>query len=489
VGAEMLAVLAVCALCIILSIHKKNVLLSIQVITLVALGALSIIQTVTTQKAFTAYTKIAGASGESASEDAGNVFEFSQSGRNVVLFMLDKAMSFFLPTILEEKPELKTIFSGFTYYPNCVSLGGLTLFGVPPLFGGYEYAPDKIGGNSGVPLVEKHNQALLVLPRIFMENGYQVTVTDQSWANYNYKADLSIYDAYPQIRTEKLVGKETGFWLKTHPEAQVIDSASFLKDNLLRFSFLRIAPPALRFFIYDDGKWLAKIETRWGALPLLTLDEYVALAVLPAITTVVPEEKNTFTIIVNDLTHEAAFFEAPDYTPQATVRNRGPSRFADDEDYHVNMAALLLLADYFMFLKEAQAYDNTRVIIVADHGWNMGLEVSDNITLPNGERVESYNPLLLVKDFDGQGALQTDSRFMTNADTPLLATDNLIADAVNPWTGKKLQAEKQDGVTITTSGLWSPDLHSKYAFNITPDQWLHVHDNIFDPENWEHVNK
>jgi hypothetical protein len=33
--------------------------------------------------------------------------------------------------------------------------------------------------------------------------------------------------------------------------------------------------------------------------------------------------------------------------------------------------------------------------------------------------------------------------------------------------------------------LWSPDLHSKYAFRIARGQWLHVRDNIFDAKNWE----
>jgi arylsulfatase A-like enzyme len=72
-----------------------------------------------------------------------------------------------------------------------------------------------------------------------------------------------------------------------------------------------------------------------------------------------------------------------------------------------------------VLLKENNAYDNTRIIIVSDHGGNIS-NISNNITLPNGTPLASYTALLMVKDFDAQGRLKTDNTFMTNADMPSL---------------------------------------------------------------------
>jgi hypothetical protein len=101
--------------------------------------------------------------------------------------------------------------------------------------------------------------------------------------------------------------------------------------------------------------------------------------------------------------------------------------------------------------------------------------------------VVSYNPLLLVKDFYEEGPFHSSDEFMTNADTPFLAVNNLIKDARNPWTGKLIQTEKENGVTIAPSVPWSPDLNSKYEFKTS--EYLYVRKNIFDPNNWSAVSK
>jgi hypothetical protein len=93
----------------------------------------------------------------------------------------------------------------------------------------------------------------------------------------------------------------------------------------------------------------------------------------------------------------------------------------------------------------------------------------------------------LVKDFNASGDLVTDNTFMTNADVPLLASQDIISNPINPFTRVPLQGKKENGVIITTSLLWNPPSHGKYTFKIDKDEWLRVHDNIFDPSSWEKV--
>ncbi|MDR0876870.1 MAG: YidC/Oxa1 family membrane protein insertase [Treponema sp.] len=127
-------------------------------------------------------------------------------------------------------------------------------------------------------------------------------------------------------------------------------------------------------------------------------------------------------------------------------------------------------------------YDNTRIIIVSDHGTGIPRDaVPDAETLlaiPSGGR-EQYQPVLLVKDFAAHGELQTDMSFMTNADVSVLALNGIIDNPVNPFTGKAVTNElKKDGVFITTNSISMPLRHSKNVFAIQDNQWLRVHDNI-----------
>jgi YidC/Oxa1 family membrane protein insertase len=488
---NIIVLAAVVCLCVFLLLSRQRILFySLQLIVVLALLGFSVINSV---KTGIDYSKIAKtARSEIHSDILQPVYSFSKTGKNVLVIMLDRAINAFVPYIFDEKPELESAFSGFTRYPNCVSFGKFTIFGAPALFGGYEYTPLEIQRRAGETLMDKHNEALTVLPRLFADEGFSVTVTDPSWANYSWKPDLGIYDKYPAIHAENVIGRYSSLWFEKHPEAQVRSVSEILKMNLIRFSFFKIAPLVFRTFIFDRGKWLQASELIndvnevSGELTLSVINEYSSLDFLSQITDT-DGEKNSFILLTNQLTHEAAFFEAPDYTPRRNVTNMGEGPFAGESHYHADMAAFLLLGKWFNYLKENQVYDNTRIIIVSDHGWNLKSDFPGNIILPGGDSVQTYNALLMMKDFGSTGDVKTDAAFMTNADTPLLAVKDLFSNPVNPFTNKRLGPEKDAGATITTSGKLHPTDHRKYTFKIDNDVWLHVHDDIFNSDNWEKV--
>jgi hypothetical protein len=78
---------------------------------------------------------------------------------------------------------------------------------------------------------------------------------------------------------------------------------------------------------------------------------------------------------------------------------------------------------------------------------------------------------------------------MTNADALFFALQGIVKDPVNPFTNQILRTRKAAGVDIVTVDALNSYKHFKYKYNIDKDQWLHVHDNIFDPLNWEKVEK
>jgi YidC/Oxa1 family membrane protein insertase len=420
----------------------------------------------------------------------GGWYTFSETGKNVLIIMLDRGISGYVPFIFDEKPELYDTFSGFTWYPNTVTLGGFTITGTPPLYGGYEYAPLEMQKRNREPLAEKHNEALLTLPRLFSENDWETRVMDPPWANHSWVPDISIYAPYPNIKASNIIGeKTTSLWEKngdgTKNNYPAIDISRELHQKMLRFSLFKCAPAFMRFFLYDNGHWLLSDLENASQLPRTLINEYAALGILPEITRITKENKNTFTIMSSCLTHEPGFLQFPDYTLAEHVTDKGQGQFSDESHYHVNMAAFLLLQKWFRFLQENNAYDNTRIVIVSDHGSRVN--VPNNMTLPDGKPLAVYTALLMVKDFGAQGGLKTDNTFMTNADTPSLAVSELIKNPINPFSGKLIAPAKENGVTITASPFWLPKQHFRNTFKADKDGWMFVKDDIFKKENWKIV--
>jgi YidC/Oxa1 family membrane protein insertase len=417
------------------------------------------------------------------------VYSFSKTGKNVLIIMLDRAIAGFIPEIFEEKPELKKDFSGFTWYKNTVSYGGHTLFGAPALFGAYEYTPENMQRRQKEKLKQKHNEALLVLPKIFLDNGYHVTVTDPPYANYSWIPDLRIFEKYPEITRCNEIGFYTEKWLESKEGINnpVTTHSDILETNLIKFSFFRLAPQFMRKYLYNDGNWLgAKQEVN---IITGTSNNYIALDMLPDLTKLTNDSINTCNILTNDLTHNPAFLQAPDYTLADKVTNFGNGKYSNENHYHVNIAAFLLLGKYFQFLKDNGVYDNTRIIIASDHGFPANENVKkrnlpDKILLPNGDYLVSYAALLMEKDFSSDGVLKVNDTFMTNADVPSMALSNLVSNPVNPFTNNPIKMPNPKIAKITTSHLLMPIQHRTNKFRIKNNEWLTVKDNIFDPNNW-----
>lgn len=141
-------------------------------------------------------------------------------------------------------------------------------------------------------------------------------------------------------------------------------------------------------------------------------------------------------------------------------------------------------------LREQGVYDNTRIVLVADHGF--GLNQIDGFDLDEtaynegiDQRLgdaEFYYPLLMAKDF-GSSEFSTSDEFMTNADVPSIATKDLFESPVNPFTGKEISDREKtahDQQIIATDRIDIPDGNT-----FPSSRWYAVRDSIWDKENWE----
>lgn len=423
----------------------------------------------------------------------------SRTGKNVVVMMLDRAIGGYVPYIFDEKPELKDSFRGFVYYPNTVSYGLKTNYGTPGLFGGYEYTPYEMNKRSNELLKDKHNEALKVMPVMFMNEGYQVTVCDPPYANYQDIPDLSIYDEYPEIRKYNLNGKYTNklrYGITGDPELRQ-------KHNILFYALFRTAPLFMRDIIYDDGRYFSASIGANAGYSLTMLNAYSVLWNLNDITEIYESDRGSFLMFQNTTPHNPTPLNPPDYAVDGSSVNRAKihkdlvyegrvMKLGEQRQwnhYCINVATYKALAKWLDYLKEEGVYDNTRIILVADHGYYIA-QFPDLIH-PSGLDVESFNPLLMVKDFNSSVEFSSDNTFMTNADVATLATKGTVKDPKNPFTGVPIDDSlKQNGpVIVTDSYNWMVSENNGTTFDLKKGKWWLVHDSIFDMNNWTVMNE
>ncbi|MDR2181518.1 MAG: YidC/Oxa1 family membrane protein insertase, partial [Treponema sp.] len=297
------------------------------------------------------------------------VFSLSRDKRNLVVFMIDGAVNGYVRPIFAEHPFLPEQFDGFTLYPNTVSFGTHTIFGAPPLWGGYEYTPAEMNRRDTVPLVNKHNEALLLLPRILSGAGFEVTVTDPSWANYSYIADTTIYQGYDGVTAFNTIKRYSNIWYEKNHFGGSNMIAPKIMRNAIWFSFLKIAPPPARQILYDDG-WY------WGTGDIGSsfsdfINNYAVLDFLPELTRYDSPRPQAL-LLTNELTHESAFLQLPGYVPAEKPGDKGGGPYSASANYHSNSAFLLRFGEWLDALRENGVYDNTRIIIAADHGSGVG---------------------------------------------------------------------------------------------------------------------
>ena len=469
----------------------------------IALSGMSVVNMVKTQKSVENLSQQAETSADVPS------FSLSKNGKNVIVIMLDRAMGEYVPYIFNEKPELKEQFDGFTYYDNTISYGVATNFGTPALFGGYEYTPVELNKRAEELLKDKHNEALKVMPVLFAQNGYDVTVIDPPYANYQWIPDLSVYDQYPEIQTYLSKGKFSSVEQK---QAMIGQN----KRNFFCFSLMKTLPVCAQTLIYDNGGYhrvsselvyssqIAHNASQSTGIDAGFMDAYNVLTSMSSITKVTEGNTNTFQMMSNDTTHMFTLLQAGDYTPALQVDNtrydaEHADRFTLDgkklkvesafqmAHYHVNMASMLRLGEWFDYLREQGVYDNTKIILVSDHGYPHGQTEELFMELPNRHvDVSGYFPLLMVKDFDAEG-FTTSHTFMTNADVPNLAVKDLIANPVNPFTNKPItDAEKTAHDQFITMSYTS-DVNVNNGTTFEASAWLSVKDDIWNKDNWTFI--
>lgn len=436
-------------------------------------------------------------------------FQFSKTGKNVVVLMLDRAPGVYIPYLFNESPVLKEQFAGFTYYSNTISFGGYTNFGTPALMGGYEYTPVELNKRNEESLASKHNEAVKLMPVLFSEKGYDVTVCDPAYANYQWIPDLTVFDEYPDIKSYITKGAFSS-------PGQKEEAIKNNQRNFFCFSIMKSMPLFAQSTIYSGGTYNQvsiassvnySTQTRQGnsvaeGISKAFMDCYNVLANISNITRITEDKTNTFLFMSNDTTHEPTLLKEPEYVPMEYIDNTkydaenterftvGGSTLNMTEQkqvvhYQTNMAAMMQLGKWFDYLRENDVYDNTKIIIVSDHGEPLSHldELVFGSEAETHKNVEFYYPLLMVKDF-GSKEFSVSNEFMTNADVPTLATKDLIQNPINPFTGNAINSHEKAAHDqfVIISNKWDVMTNNGNCF--LPAKWASVKEDLWKKENW-----
>lgn len=407
------------------------------------------------------------------------IYHLSNTRNNVIVIFLDRAINSFFPKIIEQNPELKESFSGFTYFPNTLSFGNHTVIASPAMCGGYEYTPENLNLRIQDTLKKKHNEALMVMPRLFYEAGFKIAVSNSPVPNYSTDYTGLPYSEFPEMKIYDTYGKYSAKFLE---ENKISDyTTPFYREKncykqIRNFSVLEgLFPPVRSLFYKVNIEYSKRIEYFfWDTLSSLHyLSEQSDFS----------SDSPTFTFIGNDLTHEP-------YILRDNYSLYNKSSTYEDEHYFVNRLAMKKIAAFLDFLKKNKAYDNTRIIIVSDHGFPLELEGAENFI--DRKRPFTYNPLLLFKDFNAAGEIITDKSLMTNADTLFLAKQDLKVSNVNPYTGKEFIQEKDAPIRVHEVIKSENDaslLKNKRIFTLRNNLTWIVSGEVLNGRNWTNGSK
>ena len=487
---NLAAVVLILLACIFLHRFKK-VLSIVYIAAIMAILTISVININKIQNVYSSVTDNVAA----FQQEEGPKIQLTADGKNVMIIMIDKGISGFVPYIFNEYPEIAQQFDGFVYYPNTASFGQNTLKTSSALYGGYEYTPDRMDARD-TSLSADHDEALRVLPVLFSEQGGSVTLMDLPFAGWSWNSDYSVFSDIDNCSCYHVKD-----YFNSETESNV-NNETRRNRNLFMYSIFKCSPLFMQEFIYDNGDYLSVLVDSYNKYDLM--ENYRVLENLEGMTQINNDYPVTLLMFDNETAHDFTNIAGGDpYSPyefeEGYYISDGTKEIyiwdpVQAASYECLVAAMRGLGEYMDYLREIGVYDNTRIIIVSDHGNAMYLFdglVSDDY----GFTAEWYNAMLLVKDFDATG-YSTDYTFMTNADVPVIALEGIVDDPVNPATGVPINSDMKNGKIYVSyasdydENLWNPESNPGSSFYYGPDnKWYELTGpDIFDLDNWVQID-
>jgi hypothetical protein len=407
--------------------------------------------------------------------------KYSRNGKNIIIIFVDAFPGSLLGQVAKDIPGFSETMSGFVWYPNTLSVGSHTAWSVPAMYGGMRYRVENW------PALGRPNI------RTLLKNAY-----DESFEKILAKGfDLAVSDVahYPHdcapLRKRGIHCFESERSDVTREAAEELysmvnpDSWEDQTQKLLFMtSVFKVTPAMFKKYIYDDGTWLipAPPGTR-GRRPIntLTFSRMKMFEMLWQKAEVV-EVGNFFKYYHNNVAH-------PPYYIEANCQITNTYRPADG----TLKCMMIEITKYIQWLKEKEVYDNSKIIIVSDHG-NYGASASPLkprhqdipvLTKMNKNWFSWASALMMVKDFDAKGVMREDHLFLSNGDTMSIACAGVQrgCDGIGPSPIKKPIPNRKLTWLYGVHGTnWGATLD---GMKVEVGHWYEVSNSIYDLSSWK----
>jgi hypothetical protein len=415
---------------------------------------------------------------------------YSPTHPNVLVVFLDRFMGSYVESIVRTDPLVADRLSGFTWYPRTVSAGENSIAGVHPMLGGYDYTPVEMNRRNK-SLRDLSVEAFSILPYNFSKKGYQVNVVDPRGLGFTMGGDCSYLDMpnvtcahiTPSIATQR--AKKMGF-----PMADL--STANYAELLVLLGSMRGAPYIVKEVLRVRGPWRPFLDHSAGT----TFRVWAELQAFGELTMTRASEPN-FNFVSSILPHEP-YFIGEDCLPRQQrfelpaqeIRARGhPSLFSLQHAIAAR-CTLLAVADYLDFLKEAGVYENTKIVIVSDHGIVGPVEDHSTRAVAGGTMANVFvrtRPVLLVKEIGAGGPMKVSEDYLPNAEVPRIVCKE-IGGCINPYlAGRTIEAHGRNDPFMVSLVPWQFSMQQPKAFVIHTQLALAGKD-PFDRKGWQKVN-
>lgn len=341
--------------------------------------------------------------------DTKEIHTFSTKGTNVLIIMADMMNGNYMGRIIEEEPEIKEKLSGFTWYRDCLSKASDTQTSMMSLYGGNEYSLLEFNKNDLTTI--KHIKSSIdkfCLP--FINNNWDISFStsssmfepDSTVKNYesiHILTDDAYSDYFAELKNLQIKNSGKTYLLQMLPIFQMIPNSS-------------------KRYLYQDGVWNN---------PTLQINERIRRAcevcshieLMPELFNFSNDDLNRIKFFPTSITHSPWV-----YNENGNITSRISDLDIDSNDlaYYSAKKTIILLSEIIQKLKDNNAYNNTIVILVSDHGNPLEDIPVSKMEIPNltdndyKQHLSGCNTILLIKGLNCQNELSISDAQVQNSD-------------------------------------------------------------------------
>ena len=337
------------------------------------------------------------------------IHTFTTKGKNVYIFMSDMMNGNYMERILKDFPELESTLSGFTWYRDCLAKASDTQTSMSSLYAGNDYSLIEFNKNKMTTAEFIHKSAdTMIIP--FIENNWDVAFSSCSDL---FNPDKSILNN-PKVNSFN-DHDYSDYYAKLHNIEKNASGKIYLLQMLPVFNTM---PHSSKRYVYQKGTWnnpglQLKERQRTGC-------DYCSHAeLIPEFVNFSETDNNQFKFFTSTITHTPFC-----YNKNLEFFNSYNDLDETDEDlsYYAAQRSIQLLAELVTKLKDNNAYDNSIIIFVSDHGNHNKNNSICNQKIPQLKNTEyryhlsMANTILLIKGFNEKDGLKISDAQVQNCD-------------------------------------------------------------------------